>query len=634
MSIELRYRPDIDGLRAVAVLSVILFHLKNSLVPGGFTGVDIFFVISGYLITSIIYIDLKSGRFSLKEFYIRRLRRIQPVLWVVVGVTFAFGFIILLPSDLVFLANSIRSILRLTSNFFFAQEVDYFNPAAEEYPLLHTWSLAIEEQYYLIWPFFLLILLKSRLSFKVVVGVVSMITLASFFGSEYYLHSHFDPKYIYYMLPGRMGELAIGGLLGIIHREYPRTENFSSDWLSVLGAALIGTGFFVFNSHTLFPGLAAAVPCLGAVAVIASGTDSLVNRLLKQNSIVFIGALSYSLYLWHYPVFAYFTYLRWLTPLGAVAAVAIVFALSLWSKFKVEDRYRRSQVSFGRALWSFWAKPAMILLAFVIWANDSNGIPQRYFLSKGAIARDVAPFYDNYCHQKIVGDCSIGQGKKPPGILLIGDSHAGHFIPFWDRVGTEANFTLTARSSTWCPAAIGLRSDVTYCQEQRTWFDKHYREYKVIIFAARWEFFFSRDPEVTRNWQNFLPAFRETLRVLRDQQIRVIVMPQIPRFHEREYDFAMREKYFLLGLFSQAKDREIHLAFDPVTDDTNQRLQDFLKDFPEVKTFDPVALVPEFRSRLPYRENGMAYKNSDHLNEDGAIELANQFISRRLPLPF
>lgn len=629
---SISYRSDIDGLRAIAVLSVLLFHIDSHALPGGFTGVDIFFVISGYLISSIVYSASRAGNFSLSDFYIRRMRRIQPVLWVVIVFTFVFGVFILLPSDLKFLADSIRSTLTFTSNFFFANKTDYFNPVSAEYPLLHTWSLAVEEQFYVVWPMFLLLLCRYIKNGKVILGIIFLILLASLIGTEWAFQNKLNIKYIYFLLPSRVSELGLGAWLGILHLESDKAREFKSHVLSVVGLAFIVFGFFYLNEGMPFPGISSLIPCLGAVFLIGSGPQAIVNQWLATRPMVYIGGISYSLYLWHFPVIAYFLYMQIYTSTNILLSIFLIFVLSIWSKRTIEDRYRRAEMSFKQGIWSFWLKPGLIILMVVVITYDTNGLPQRYFLSSGAIARDVAPFYETYCHQKIVGDCVVGDTKESPQILLYGDSHAGHYIPFWDLVGQKKSFALVARTATSCFAVFKYPTDNSICTDVRTWFNQNFRNYKTIILGERWELLFG-DDNLDPDKAARLEVFNETLQILTNNGIRVIVLAQVPKFRDREYEIALREKYLGLGINAKEMQLKNQPRLDSSIDIVNSRLKEFIQQYPGVVYFDPIRLVPEFLNHLPFRSSGMAYKDGNHLNEDGAKELADLFLRGNHSLP-
>ncbi len=302
------YRREIDGLRSFAVLPVILFHAGFSLFSGGFVGVDVFFVISGFLITSIIIEEMKVGRFSILGFYERRARRILPALFFVMLISIPFAWMLLSPSDLHDFAQSLVSIALFGSNFLFWQESGYFDTAAELKPMLHTWSLAVEEQYYVLFP--LLILLAWRFGTRLLVALIAVIAGASLVISEVQVQT--QPSTAFFLLPARAWQLLVGSLaafLVIYSRRLPLfLDRFSSvsELLGALGLMMIVWATFMFSDLMPFPGLNALIPTIGSVLVLLFGTSkTLVGRLLGFGPLVGIGLISYSAYLWHQPIFAF-----------------------------------------------------------------------------------------------------------------------------------------------------------------------------------------------------------------------------------------------------------------------------------------------------------------------------------------
>ncbi len=298
---NLHYRPDVDGLRAVAVLAVLAFHAGGFPTPGGFVGVDVFFVISGYLISSLIMKQIAAGTFSITSFYERRIRRILPALTVMLAFTCVLAYLYLLPTELKNFADSLLAANFSASNFYFWQHSDYFvSPLSN--PLLHTWSLAVEEQFYIVFPLLLYVLYRwwpGRV--KIVVAVLAALSLAvSGYGAYH------DSVTTFYMLPTRAWELLIGTLLAMKLLPELRTS-IGRNLASITGILLIGCAILLFTKATPFPGLAALPPCVGAALIIWSGESgmSVVNSALSLRPVVFIGLISYSLYLFHWPIIVF-----------------------------------------------------------------------------------------------------------------------------------------------------------------------------------------------------------------------------------------------------------------------------------------------------------------------------------------
>jgi peptidoglycan/LPS O-acetylase OafA/YrhL len=360
----LRYRAEIDGLRAVAVIPVVLFHAGFAPFSGGFVGVDIFFVISGYLITSIIVPEMEGGSFSLLHFYERRARRILPALTLVVGVCIPFAWVILLPADMEDFLVSIITLCFFVSNFFFLQESDYFDRGAELEPLIHTWSLSVEEQFYLLFPLFLLLIWRRR------PDRVQAALFAVFIASLALAHwgTYAAPKEAFFLLPMRAWELALGAMVALYLRK--RVGLRDAKWFescSLLGLALIVFAILAFDKTTPFPGLYALVPTLGAALIIVCATpQTLVGSLLASRPLVGIGLISYSAYLWHQPIFAFARYISTTPPSGwtmlLLSASALLLAYVTWRYVELPFR-KPARVSL-RALTASAAVSGMVLLAF------------------------------------------------------------------------------------------------------------------------------------------------------------------------------------------------------------------------------------------------------------------------------
>ncbi len=302
----LAYRPDIDGLRAIAVLAVIIFHARLGLFPGGFVGVDVFFVISGYLIASIILKEEEKDSFSLARFYERRIRRIFPALFVVILFCAGMGALLLTPTDYLAFGRSAFAAMAFWSNFYFTRQGGYFAPAAETQPLLHTWSLGVEEQFYLLAPFILLLLSRGLRRWRA--PIFWSLFVASLGVSAWGVHT--EARWAFFLPHSRAFELMCGVALamGLVPRASSARAN---EALAALGLALIAVAVVFYSAATPFPGFAALVPAVGAALLIHSSTSltqTAVARALSFAPVVYVGKISYSLYLWHWPLLAFAEY--------------------------------------------------------------------------------------------------------------------------------------------------------------------------------------------------------------------------------------------------------------------------------------------------------------------------------------
>ena len=360
-----KYRPDIDGLRAIAILSVIGFHAFPYWVNGGFVGVDVFFVISGFLISTIIFGSQARNSFSFVEFYIRRIKRIFPALILVLVASFAFGWFALLADEYKQLGKHMAGGAGFVSNFLFWNESGYFDNAAETKPLLHLWSLGVEEQFYIIWPLLLWFAWKLRLN---LIAITIAVAAISFALNIAYVHG--DPIAAFYSPQTRFWELMAGSVLAYLalHRQTLFTifmnrfgkwfgqavyvqpiksnENILRNARSISGAALIAIGVLVITKARNFPGWWAVLPTLGAVLIISAGSQAWLNRVVLSNRVlVWFGLISYPLYLWHWPVLSFAHIVQSEPPSNALRISAVLISVALaWLTYRLVERPFR----FGR----------------------------------------------------------------------------------------------------------------------------------------------------------------------------------------------------------------------------------------------------------------------------------------------
>jgi peptidoglycan/LPS O-acetylase OafA/YrhL len=436
-----RYRPDIDGLRAVAVLLVVGCHIGVYKLRGGFVGVDVFFVISGYLISSTILAEVDASKFSILSFYQRRIRRIVPALVVVLFVACLAAYRCLLPVELEDFARSLLASTFSLSNFYFWHQSGYFDAPAALKPLLHTWSLAVEEQFYLFFPIFLLAIRRffpARLRFSVIVTAILSFAFSVVGAYKF-------PSATFYLAPTRAWELLLGTILSL--NVLPQLAGSLRRNLSTLaGMVLILVAAVFFSSATPFPGLAAFVPCLGAALIIAGGEtgQSLVGRALSSKPAVFIGLISYSLYLWHWPVIVFQKIGTILISgvsdriAGLVAfAVALVLAALSWKFVELPFRNGRLKLS-GAPLFQAAFAGTLVVAALGAGALAFHGLPSRF----PPEAVRVASYLDYGTKDEYrEGSCFIlpsnrfedfdaskclRQDSARKNYLLIGDSHAAH----------------------------------------------------------------------------------------------------------------------------------------------------------------------------------------------------------------
>jgi peptidoglycan/LPS O-acetylase OafA/YrhL len=437
LSHQLKYRPHIDGLRAIAVASVVLFHLGVDFLPGGFAGVDIFFVISGFLISRIIYTESGAGEFSVVRFYGRRARRILPAFFAVTTLTFVGAFFLFLPPEFEAFARSVLASVVFAPNIFFYMTADYFAPAAETMPLLHYWSLGVEEQFYFVFPLIILGIVRvAPRALALSLGVLLALSLAA---SEAALR--FDPQAAFYLLPFRAYELLIGCLIALPGIKFPTSARIGAA-ATGLGLAMILAAFLILTKDTRFPGVAALLPTVGA-GLVLWGSDkapNMIARLLSTPSLVRFGLISYSLYLVHWPLILFATRLYpYADPLPrGAAAFGLSVVLATISYWLIERPFRRNVWSFTRRrIFWFSGSGLAVLGALSGFVLHHNGFPGRLDARINDIlafqSYDLKPqFRSGVCFlnpEQPGGDIDLsrclpkGTGRKA---ILWGDSAAAH----------------------------------------------------------------------------------------------------------------------------------------------------------------------------------------------------------------
>jgi peptidoglycan/LPS O-acetylase OafA/YrhL len=443
-----RYRPEIDGLRALAVVPVILFHAGVPFFSGGYIGVDVFFVISGYLITQIILVEHKRDSFTLSGFYERRVRRLLPCLFLVMLCSCITSWYWFLPYEMKDFSQSLLATISFTSNFLFAYRSGYFDVANEFKPLLHTWSLAVEEQYYLFFPILLIAVvrfIKRPIAMLLGLGLISLITMQWL--------AHNKPIWSFYMLPTRFWELLIGALgayLSNINLQPKIRGTAGQSFLSATGLLMIILSAIWFDKSTPWPSYLALIPTVGTLLILSfASTDTLTGRLLSQKWLVSIGLISYSLYLWHQPVFAFLRYrtVEPVSPISIATAVVLITTLSYLSWSFVELPCRDKQSLSRSSLFLGLGLFGLIFIGIGLGGHFTNGYPDRsaprylpesYFQEAQRQPRNTKGIDGNRCVSETGVICRIAANEKQKNILLIGDSHSADYtLAFREYVVTN-----------------------------------------------------------------------------------------------------------------------------------------------------------------------------------------------------
>ena len=527
---EMYYRPDIDGLRAIAVLSVLFFHCQVPGVTGGFVGVDIFFVISGYVITLALLRDIVEGKFSIRQFYERRVRRIFPALILTFAICWALAFVFFLPIDFLDFSRSLIASAASVANIYFWKFSGYFDPSALLRPLLHTWSLSVEEQYYLVMPatmwlchkylgsrFFPVLLIGAVLSFALSVASTAIAPTANFF-----------------LLPTRAWELLLGCLLAV--RPIDLKSQAVRECVGLLGLSLIAFAVFTYSSATPFPGVSALAPCLGAFFVICSGTNgsSIASRFLSWRPLVAVGLISYSLYLFHWPLIVFVRYatLRDPTALEITGIIAATFALAAFSWKFVEQPFRTRQNGYvkGKLLPRGLAAMAAVMV-FGYFGVATGGAQWRFppFPETLDDAQENL-WKTNTCF--LTGDydlrawnlpeCTRAAGG-PRKILLWGDSFAAHYTPGLAAESSAIPAQIIQYTAAGCPPILSYYSYARpNCQAFNANALNVIRENKIdtVILSSRW-----RDLQ-----QRGFAGLTDTVNRLKEMGVDVWVIGQSPEF--------------------------------------------------------------------------------------------------------
>lgn len=508
----LRYRPEIDGLRAIAVLSVVLFHARMG-PSGGFVGVDIFFVISGYLITALILRDFENAKFSILDFWERRARRIIPALGVTIIATLIVGYICLIPEDLKNLGASAFAQSIFIANVFFSRNGGYFDGPMEEKPLLHTWSLAVEEQFYLVFPLALslLFLFPRFRTRKWLLGIFGVALAGSLMLSEHALRK--SPEVSFYLLPTRAWELLVGSMLAFVPYHWSPQKKHLREILSYIGLFLILYSVLFYSEETPFPGLMALVPCLGAFLIIFTNSQiatsnaetiplTSVGRVLSSKPFVGVGLISYSLYLWHWPIIVFLKYLN-LAPLSTLlklVAIALSFIFALLSYRYIEQPFRKKKVCSSRVAIFGMAIVVLALTGAIGFSFDKeDGFQTRFagVLSSMDNLKDQATFSqsgsddDDIKSDKlmVIGD---QDSNLPVSILLWGDSHARRLIAVFSDLSMAERLGVRGRIKPSTTPLLGFSSDTKAKAETKAWQEETF-EYikrnnvKNVVLCARWE---------------------------------------------------------------------------------------------------------------------------------------------------
>lgn len=641
----LAYRRDIDGLRALAIVPVVLFHFGFPGFSGGFVGVDVFFVISGFLITSIIWRERQAGTFGFVDFWTRRARRILPSLFVMLAAVLVAGWFLLTPDDYQELGRSLRYQAFFGSNFFFMRGHGYFAPAEAVQPLLHTWSLAVEEQFYLLFPL-LLVLLSSRL--RRWRRVLAILALASFVLCQWALQRHAQAAF--YMLPMRAWELLLGALLAVAPAATRRWPQALHEGVAALGLGAIGLAVLTYDAHTPFPGAAAALPTLGAAASIwaNTGRSTLAGRLLGTRVLVGIGLISYAWYLWHWPLIVFANYWSF-ERLGFIqrgglllASLALGYASWRW----VEGPMRRRQWLAGQRPLLLAALLGMVLFTLAGQAlRSAQGVPSRlsaqalqYAAAGSWNAGQMDCLYDRHALDA-ASLCRFGP-ERAPQVLVWGDSHAAALTPAVRERARQADVAMALAGHSACPPIDGpQRERVCERFNAEAWRLATEASISDVVLVAHWSLYTRGEESGNTGLMIHAPGsaladpayaerhlatgLRDTVAKLRAAGKRVWLTKETP---EQAVDIADRLTRLSMqgasgaGFGRPLSDRDRRQAF-------NDRLfAELSAGDDQVRVLDPTPLFCADGITCIAEEGGAAlYRDTNHLSDQGALKAAPLF---------
>jgi peptidoglycan/LPS O-acetylase OafA/YrhL len=553
-----KYRPDIDGLRAVAVLPVVFYHAGLPGFSGGFVGVDIFFVISGFLITGIVWSEMRTGTFSLQNFYIRRVKRIFPALFTVLFFCSIAAYFLLIPDDLVAFGKSVSATVLFFSNLYLVKQANYFAAPAADNPLLHTWSLSVEEQFYAVWPLVLLVL-GHTVSTRRIPYIIVALALISLIFAEARMPNY--QKDAFYLPWCRGWELFLGAALAVSPAIF-RPGLFATGF-GCAGLAGIALAVSFYDSSTRFPGLTALLPCLGAALIIATGERANpVSRILSIEPLRRIGLISYSLYLIHWPLlsFAHLYLNEELSLTQRLLIVSISFLLAFLSWRFIETPCRTARLPSWQVFGAAAAATGCLYLAGLVFYS-ANGFPSRVNETVlQTVALSMERHDSKYCRDIVIPEAAGGAiacefGENAGGsydFILWGDSHAHHFTPAIGALAKARGLSGVLLHKAACHPFLDDPSTSKDCRKFNSaiarWINDH--PIKLAILGGRWGshrkdfkwFIGQRNPKENKG------GLAKTLAFLNSRGIAVSVLDQVPEFPQPVNLCVARARYYNRGI--------------------------------------------------------------------------------------
>ena len=574
---SIKYRPEIDGLRAIAVISVIIYHLNENWLSGGFLGVDIFFVISGFLITGIIITEIQQNSFSLKQFYTRRIKRIYPAFITVMALVSFIASVIFIYNDFNKLRKTIELAIAFLSNFYLGLTQGYFDLSANENPVLHIWSLAVEEQYYLIFPLILILAYKKFREIKVlfiITLILFFILLAtSFVSANFYKEVLHQPN-IYYLSNLRFPELLVGSLLAIYHNLSNKVQLSKqvNNILAILSTLLLFSCLFLMNNDIAYiPGITLILPCIFTALIIhTTSQNNIVKLCLSNKAIVFIGKISYSLYLYHWIFIAFAYYItgeKQINNQSIAIVIVLTIIFSVLSYYLIEQPIRKSKLNFKQSFLYIYFIPSLLLLGFNLYKR------QTIRAEKEHIEQSIPVSNENH---------------YPAKVIILGDSHSSHLEAFLNYVGNKEGWKADIFKDKFeCSFIVNEQYQLDpNCQS--VW--QKDSQYKAIFISAFYDLRMGGQPVPRFRPETFIEPdfkarFKETVKQLAMQKPVYVFAnnSSVSRSPLRGY---LLENYGLEKYLTP-----IHRMGD--IDASNKIIHDLVKDIPNVYWVDAQQYLPK-----------------------------------------
>jgi peptidoglycan/LPS O-acetylase OafA/YrhL len=616
LSSSSKYRPDVDGLRAIAVMLVMNFHAFPNALPGGFIGVDVFFVISGFLITGIIMRELELGRFSLVEFYNRRIRRIFPALILVLCATLALGWFWMLPQAFARLGSDSLASAAFLANIALLLQSGYFDIESARKPLLHLWSLGIEEQFYLVWP--LLLMLAARFRIRII-AMAALLGVASFMLNVALIGS--NPIATFYLPFTRAFELLTGAVLACGWITVNQSSA-ASNWRAWTGVALIAVAAAVLDSHRAFPGWWAVLPVAGS-ALMLSAPAAWVNRVvLASPPLVWIGLISYPLYLWHWPLLVFGEMIKF-RPLTLLERDLILLASTLlaWATYRFVEMPFRFGLPSRRKMFGLGAGMTMVALAgiAVIWGRGFDFRLPPEIRAMASVPTESFKWRFHEClldlgKETDFADSCVERDRRPL-VLIWGDSTAGALLPGLRKAQETRNFGIAQLTSSSCIPA--LNADIVSTPGCRAMNDKVFSLVRQIR------------PDIVLlhgTWEKHLDNVAETVVALKETNARVVVLGGVPAWPRGLPSEVLR--YFILhrALIPERSPSAVPpTAYDAVM---RARLEPLGAEF--ISASDVFCNAQGCVTRIGDAAADITVSDQVHITEKGSVFLIASIIDRLL----